>query len=142
MQYTRYGCKTNQYESNAIIQEFIKNGYKKVNFEDKADVYIVNTCTVTNISDRKSRQILRRAKQKNKDAILVATGCYAQIAKNALKEIKEVDIILGNEEKKDVFCYVKKFQKERQEKIADISKKTNYLEFRKYNLYRKNKSIH
>lgn len=65
------GCKTNQYESNAIAQKFIENGYKLVEFEEKADVYIVNTCTVTNISDRKSRQILRRAKQRNKNGILV-----------------------------------------------------------------------
>lgn len=93
-QYTHFGCKTNQYESNAIMQEFIKNGYTKVSFEEKADVYIVNTCTVTNISDRKSRQILRRAKHNNKEAILVATGCYAQVAKKALEEIEEIDIIV------------------------------------------------
>lgn len=81
------GCKTNQYESNSIAQKFLENGYKLVDFEEKADVYIVNTCTVTNISDRKSRQILRRAKQKNKDSILVVirvlcTSCKKNSRRN------------------------------------------------------------
>ena len=66
------GCKVNQYETNAMIQKFIEAGNKIVNFDEKADVYIINTCTVTNIADRKSRQMLRRAKQKNKNAIIVA----------------------------------------------------------------------
>ena len=132
------GCKTNQYESNAIMQEFLKAGYKAVNFDEKADIYIVNTCTVTNMSDRKSRQILRRAKQKNKDSILIATGCYAQINKNLLEEIKDIDIILGNNEKKDIIKYIENFKNERQEEITDISKKVDYLETRKYNFFRKN----
>ena len=132
------GCKTNQYESNAIMQEFLKAGYKAVNFDEKADIYIVNTCTVTNMSDRKSRQILRRAKQKNKDSILIATGCYAQVNKNLLEEIKDIDIILGNNEKKDIIKYIENFKNERQEEITDISKKVDYLETRKYNFLRKN----
>lgn len=124
------GCKTNQYESNAIMQEFIKNGYEKANFEDKADVYIVNTCTVTNMSDRKSRQVLRKAKQKNKNAILVATGCYAQIGKEKiLDEIEEVDIVLGNNEKKEIIKYVEEYQKDKKQKISELDKKTEYLEF-------------
>ena len=123
------GCKTNQYESNAIMQEFIKNGYEKANFEDKADVYIVNTCTVTNMSDRKSRQVLRKAKQKNKNAILVATGCYAQIGKEKiLDEIEEVDIVLGNNEKKEIIKYVEEYQKDKKQKISELDKKTEYLE--------------
>ena len=132
------GCKTNQYESNAIMQEFLKAGYKAVNFDEKADIYIVNTCTVTNMSDRKSRQILRRAKQKNKDSILIATGCYAQVNKNLFEEIKDIDIILGNNEKKDIIKYIENFKNERQEEITDISKKVDYLETRKYNFFRKN----
>ena len=74
------GCKVNQYETNAMAEQFIDNNYKVVDFEEFADVYIINTCTVTNMSDRKSRQIIRRAKQINPDSILVATGCYAQTA--------------------------------------------------------------
>lgn len=66
------GCKVNQYETNAMIQKFTEKNHTVVDFEEKADVYIINTCTVTNMADRKSRQILRRAKQKNKDAIIVA----------------------------------------------------------------------
>ena len=66
------GCKVNQYETNAMTQKFIESGHKIVDFEEKADVYIINTCTVTNIADRKSRQMLRRAKQKNNKAIIVA----------------------------------------------------------------------
>ena len=123
------GCKTNQYESNAIIQEFINHGYKAVSFDDFADIYIVNTCTVTNMSDRKSRQILRRAKKKNKNSILVATGCYAQVSKNLLEEIKEIDIILGNNEKKDIVKYVEELKKEKEEKITDLFTEKEYLEF-------------
>ena len=138
MQFTHCGCKTNQYESNAIMQEFLNSGYEAVDFDEKADVYIVNTCTVTNMSDRKSRQILRRAKQKNKNSILVAIGCYAQTNKKLLEEIEDIDIILGNNEKKDIIKYVENYKNARQEEVSDISKKTDYLETRKYNIYRKN----
>lgn len=72
MHFTHYGCKVNQYETNAMTQKFIEAGYDIVDFEGKADIYIINTCTVTNIADRKSRQMLRRAKQINPEAIIVA----------------------------------------------------------------------
>lgn len=107
----------------------MKHGYKVVDFGEFADIYIVNTCTVTNMSDKKSRQILRRAKNKNKDSILVATGCYAQVSKSLLEEIKEIDIILGNNEKKDIVKYVEELKKEREEKITDLFKEKEYLEF-------------
>ena len=81
------------------------------------------------MSDRKSRQVLRRAKGHNKEAILVATGCYVQVAKENLEEIEEIDIILGNNEKKDIVRYVEDFDKKRKEKVTDISKKQEYLEF-------------
>ena len=129
MQYIHYGCKTNQYESNAIIQKFIENGYKLVDFDEKSDVYIVNTCTVTNISDRKSRQILRRAKQKNKDSILIVIGCYVQVAREKLEEIEEIDILLGNNEKKDILKYLENYKKERQEEITDVMSQKEYVEF-------------
>lgn len=70
--FLHYGCKVNQYETNAMMQKFIKSGYKIVSFEEKADIYIINTCTVTNMSDRKSRQMLRRAKNRNPEAVLAA----------------------------------------------------------------------
>ena len=105
------GCKVNQYETNAMEQQFIEKGYKIIGFHQKADVYIINTCTVTNISDKKSRQFLRKAKQNNPDAIVVAVGCYAQVAKEKLEEIEEIDIILGNNEKKEIVKYVEEYQK-------------------------------
>ena len=93
------GCKVNQYETNAMTQKFIKSGYEIVNEQEKADIYIINTCTVTNMSDRKSRQMLRRVRDLNKKAIIVACGCYAQVAKSELEKIEEIDLILGNNEK-------------------------------------------
>ena len=94
------GCKVNQYETNAMTQKFQEAGYEIVELNNEiADIYIVNTCTVTNMSDRKSRQILRRLKDKNKEAIVVAVGCYAQVAKQELEDMQEIDIALGNEEK-------------------------------------------
>ena len=99
------GCKVNQYETNAMMQKMIEAGYEVVDFETKADIYIINTCTVTNMSDRKSRQALRKVKDKNKDAIIVATGCYAQSSKEELEKMPEIDVVLGNEEKRDIVKY-------------------------------------
>ena len=78
------GCKVNQYETEAMLEMFEKEGYEQVSNEDYADVYVINTCTVTNMSERKSRQILRRAKEINPDAILCVVGCYVQVAKEEL----------------------------------------------------------
>ena len=89
------GCKVNQYETNAMEQQFIKNNYEIVENTQKADIYIINTCTVTNMAERKSRQMLRRVKEINPSAVLVVCGCYAQVAKNELEQIPEIDIILG-----------------------------------------------
>lgn len=94
------GCKVNQYETNAMMQKMIEAGYEVVDFETKADIYIINTCTVTNMADKKSRQMLRRVKEINPEAILVAVGCYAQVAKEKLEQIPEIDLILGINEKK------------------------------------------
>ena len=118
------GCKVNQYETNAMTQKFQEAGYEIVNMNESiADIYIVNTCTVTNMSDRKSRQILRRLKDKNKDAIVVAVGCYAQVAKQELEDMQEIDIALGNEEKKDIVQYVERFilEKNKLVQIEDIA---------------------
>ena len=103
------GCKVNQYETNAMEESFINSGYEIVNFEEEADIYVINTCTVTNMSDKKSRQMLRKAKQLNKDGIVVAVGCYAQVSKENLEKIEEVDLILGNNEKKEIVKYVEEF---------------------------------
>ena len=117
------GCKVNQYETNAMIQEFMKNGYKIVEFDEKADVYIVNTCTVTNMADRKSRQMLRRVKELNPDAILVAVGCYAQVAKEELEKIPEIDLILGTNEKKNISGLVDEMLNEKNKNHTTTNKK-------------------
>ena len=123
------GCKVNQYETNAMKQKMIEQNYEIVDFEQRADIYVINTCTVTNMSDRKSRQIIRRVKLQNPSAILVVTGCYAQVAKEELKTIQEIDIILGNQEKKDIVSYIKKCQEKRQESISDILQQKEFAEF-------------
>lgn len=125
------GCKVNQYESNAMAQKFINNGYKLVGHDEISDIYVVNTCTVTNMSDRKSRQMLRKVKQLNKNSILVACGCYAQIAKNELEKIQEIDLVLGNSEKKDIVTYVEEFAKSKSKKIEieDIMNKKDFVDF-------------
>ncbi len=123
------GCKVNQYETNAMKQKLIQAGYEIVNFEESANIYVVNTCTVTNMSDRKSRQIIRRAKEQNENAILVVTGCYAQVAKQELKSMKDIDIILGNQEKKDIVSYIQKYQLKKQENVSDILQQKQFAEF-------------
>ena len=114
------GCKVNQYETNAMIQKFKEAGYEIVDMNnDISDICVVNTCTVTNISDRKSRHELRKVKDKNKKAIIVATGCYAQVSKTELEEMPEIDIVLGNTEKNDIVKYVEEFINDK-EKIVEI----------------------
>ena len=125
------GCKVNQYETNAMTQQFIEKGYKIVEHTEKADIYIVNTCTVTNMSDRKSRQMLRREKELNKDAIIVACGCYAQTAKEELEQMEEIDLVLGNNEKKDIVKYVEKYIESKlpETKTEDVMQQKEFIEF-------------
>ena len=94
-----------------MMQKFIKKGYEIVEENEKADVYVINTCTVTNMADRKSRQMARRVKEINKNAILAVCGCYVQVAKDKIEEIEDVDIILGNNEKSDIVEIVEQFEK-------------------------------
>ena len=125
------GCKVNQYETNAMIQKFKEAGYEIVDMNnDISDICVVNTCTVTNISDRKSRHELRKVKDKNKDAIIVATGCYAQVSKTELEEMPEIDIVLGNTEKSDIVKYVEEFinNKEKIVEIYDIGAQKEFSE--------------
>ena len=99
------GCKVNQYETNAMAQKLIKKGYKIVEHDQKADIYIINTCTVTNMSDRKSRQMIRRAKETNPQAKIIAVGCYVQVARKEIENMEGIDLVLGNEEKVDIAKY-------------------------------------
>ena len=124
------GCKVNQYESNAMAQKFIDNNYEICNIEDSPDIIIVNTCTVTNIADRKSRQLLRKVKEENPNAVVVACGCYVQVAKDKIDEIEEIDISIGNSEKKDIVQIVENYiyQKEKINNIFDINKEKDFSE--------------
>ena len=125
------GCKVNQYETNAMIQQFQEHGYELVDFEEKADIYIINTCTVTNMSDKKSREMLRRAKKQNPVSTLVAVGCYAQVGKEKLEQIPEIDLILGTNEKNNIVAYVEKYRKEkkREEVVTDVMQMREFQDF-------------
>ena len=124
------GCKVNQYETNAMSQKLIEEGYKIVEHTQKADIYIINTCTVTNMSDRKSRQMIRRAKEINPKATIIAVGCYVQVAKKEIENIKEIDLALGNEEKVDIVKYCNEIiQKNKKEEIADVMQSRKFAEF-------------
>lgn len=96
-----------------MIQNFQNSGYEIVDFDEKADIYVINTCTVTNMSDRKSRQVLRQAKKKNKNAIVVACGCYVQVAKSEIEKIQEIDLCIGTNEKADIVKYVEDYERNR-----------------------------
>ncbi len=109
------GCKVNQYESEAILEKFVAAGYRAVDFSEKADVYVVNTCTVTHLSDRKSRQMIRRAKQKNPDAVLAVMGCYSQTDPEAVSAISEVDIIIGTAGREQLLSAVEQFLAEKRQ---------------------------
>ena len=121
------GCKVNQYETNVMADMFKSEGYDIVEFEEFADVYVVNTCTVTNMSDRKSRQVIRRAKQINPDSILCVVGCYAQVAKAELEKIDDIDIILGTNEKNEILQAVKRVEAEKKiNNVSDVMKVRKY----------------
>ena len=124
------GCKTNQYETNAMAQKFIEAGYKICEINEKPDIAIINTCTVTNIADRKSRQALRKVKQENKTAIVVAVGCYVQVAKDKLEDMPEVDLILGNSEKKDIIKHIEQCIKlKKLKEVNDIGVQKEFEEY-------------
>ncbi|MBE7026842.1 MAG: tRNA (N(6)-L-threonylcarbamoyladenosine(37)-C(2))-methylthiotransferase MtaB [Ruminococcaceae bacterium] len=96
------GCKVNQYETQAMCELFLNNGYTEVDFDEQADVYVINTCSVTSMSDRKSRQMIRRAKKRSKDAIVVVTGCYAQTAAKELAKIEDINLIIGTSGRSEI----------------------------------------
>lgn len=114
-----------------MIELFKENGYESVDFEEKADIYIINTCTVTNMSERKSRQILRRAKELNPKSILCVVGCYAQVAKDELSKMKEIDIVLGTNDRANIVECVENFinSKKKIQEVSDIMAQRKYLEW-------------
>ncbi len=125
------GCKVNQYETNGMIQRFKECGYDIVEFEEKADIYVINTCTVTNMSDRKSRQFLRQAKKNNPDSVVVAVGCYVQVSKEELEQIPEIDLTLGTNDKVEIVNHVENFIKEKTKKelAENIIYEANFEDF-------------
>lgn len=105
------GCKVNSYEIDVMQQMLRESGYKIVPFDEEADVYIINTCTVTNIADRKSRQMIHRAKKRNPEAVIVAAGCYVQTAGEAIRQEEAIDIAIGNNRKKDIVSVLEEYWK-------------------------------
>lgn len=103
------GCKVNSYETDAMAQKCVEKGYKIVDFEQKADIYVVNTCSVTNIADRKSRQMLHKAKKQNPDSVVVAAGCFVQANPEEVAKDEAIDLIVGNNKKKDLFEIVEEY---------------------------------
>ncbi|MCJ8011434.1 tRNA (N(6)-L-threonylcarbamoyladenosine(37)-C(2))-methylthiotransferase MtaB [Paenibacillus sp. KQZ6P-2] len=108
------GCKVNFYDTEAIWQLFKKEGYEQVDFEQTADVYLINTCTVTNTGDKKSRQIIRRAVRRNPEAIIAVTGCYAQTSPAEIMDIPGVDLVIGNQDRDKIIPFVNEIREKRE----------------------------
>lgn len=111
------GCRVNHYETEAMAEKFIREGYEVTDFNNFADVYVINTCSVTNMSDKKSRQIISRARRTNEDAIIAAVGCYSQISPEEVSNIAGVDVVLGTRNKGDIVYYVNKAKDEQKPQL-------------------------
>lgn len=128
------GCKVNSYEIEVMQQKLQEKGYNIVSFDQAADIYIINTCTVTNIADRKSRQMLHRAKQKNPSAVVVAVGCYVQTGGDVIEKDESIDLAIGNNRKKDIVEILEAYLAARQDKtlggstVLDMSRACEYEE--------------
>ena len=116
--FSTLGCRVNVYESEAMAEKFIREGYEVVDASEAADVYVINTCTVTNMGDKKSRQIISRARRLNENATVAVVGCYSQIAPKEVSEIPGVDVVLGTRNKGDVVYYVNKAKDEGKMQVA------------------------
>ena len=123
------GCKVNAYETEAMQEILEKQGYEIVPVGEKADVYLINTCSVTNIADRKSRQMLHRARKMNPDAVVIAAGCYVQAAGRELLQDSSVDILIGNNEKANLPEILKAWEEEHDaSRIHDLTREHTYEE--------------
>lgn len=118
------GCKVNTYESEVLMNKFKKAGYEIVDFDSQADIYVINTCSVTNTSDQKSRKIIREASRNNKDAIICVMGCYSQLNHEDIKSLGNISIILGNNDKSKLLDYIDEYKKNKKQiiKIDDLNK--------------------
>lgn len=128
--FSTLGCRVNVYESEAMTEKFIKDGYEVTNFDEFSDVYVINTCTVTNMGDKKSRQMISRARRKNPDAIIAVVGCYSQIASDEISKIEGVDVVLGTRNKGDIVYYVNRAREEKRQfvEVNDVLRNRNFEE--------------
>ena len=122
------GCKVNQYETEAMLEMYKKDGYTQVESEEFADVYVINTCTVTHMSDRKSRQYIRRMKKKNPDAIIAVVGCYSQVSPEEILEIEEVNLVMGTNERRQIVEEIKKLDASKKASTVDDIMKVRAFE--------------
>ncbi|WP_346895411.1 tRNA (N(6)-L-threonylcarbamoyladenosine(37)-C(2))-methylthiotransferase MtaB [Clostridium sp. UBA7503] len=122
------GCRVNSYESEAMAEKFIKEGYEVVSFDEFSDVYVINTCTVTNMGDKKSRQMIGRARRHNPEAIIAVVGCYSQIASDEIAQIEGVDVVLGSRNKGDVVYWVNRAREESKQvvEVKDVLKNNKF----------------
>lgn len=122
------GCKVNLYDTEAMQELFAQRGYDIVDFEDTADIYIINTCTVTNFGDKKSRQMIRRARRQNPNAIVAATGCYAQVAPNTVAEIEGINIVVGTNRRSEIVDIIEDYTDETRvlNAVTDIRHETEF----------------
>ncbi|MDQ0351068.1 threonylcarbamoyladenosine tRNA methylthiotransferase MtaB [Alkalibacillus filiformis] len=124
------GCKVNHYETEAIWHFFKEHDYERVDFNQSSDVYVINTCTVTNTGDKKSRQVIRRAIRKNPDAVICVTGCYAQTSPGEIMQIPGVDIVVGTQDRRKMLEYIEQYKKEREpiNGVSNIMKTRSFEE--------------
>ncbi|WP_346885246.1 tRNA (N(6)-L-threonylcarbamoyladenosine(37)-C(2))-methylthiotransferase MtaB [Clostridium sp. UBA4395] len=122
------GCRVNSYESEAMAEKFIKEGYEIVSFDEFSDVYVINTCTVTNMGDKKSRQMIGRARRHNPEAIIAVVGCYSQIASDEIAQIEGVDVVLGSRNKGDIVYWVNRAREESKQvvEVKDVLKNNKF----------------
>lgn len=113
------GCKVNQYETESIKNQLLKKGYTEKDFEEEADIYIVNSCTVTSVADRKTRNMLRRAKKINPQSIVIVTGCYAQTNSKELLEMDDIDYVIGNTDKKGIVNFIEDIENRAMERVQN-----------------------
>ena len=122
------GCKVNTYESEAMLKLLTQASYQEVDFKEKADVYVINTCTVTNTGDSKSRQMIRKAIRQNPQAIICVVGCYSQVASDEVRKIEGVSIVLGTQFRQQIVELIEEFQQTHQQivKVADVMRLNHF----------------
>lgn len=128
--FTTLGCRVNQYDTDAMKGLFLQNNYEAVGFDEKADIYVINTCSVTNMGEKKSRQLIRKAKRQNSNAYVIVTGCYAQLAPDAIAAIEGVNLVIGTNNRSKIVELVEQLEStERQiNAVRDIMKESNFEE--------------